>query len=126
MCFKGAPHVFDAAETGRRGEDLAVMFLEGEGFTVLERNYRFGKSGEIDIIVRKNGLLVFVEVKSRHSERYGGPLYSITARKKKTIRLIASQYLLSHPEQNTGNTTCRFDMIAVMNGKVEWIEDIFR
>ena len=117
---------FQNREFGRNGEDRAASFLESHGFEILNRNYRYGKAGEIDIIARKGDLLVFVEVKSRRGECFGGPLYSINQSKKKTIRFIASHYLLSHPSLDTKAILCRFDMIAIDNAGIEWIEDIFR
>ncbi len=66
---------------GAGGEDRAASFLESRGFEIIERNYRFGRAGEIDLIARRGDLLVFVEVKSRNTPVYGGPLYAINARK---------------------------------------------
>lgn len=111
---------------GDLGEDSASRYLIENGYEIIERNYRFKKTGEIDIIARKNNLVVFVEVKSRHFHYYGGPLYSINEKKKKTLRFIAAQFLISHPHLNSKDTTFRFDMISILNGKIELIEDIFR
>ncbi|MCU0844159.1 MAG: YraN family protein [Spirochaetes bacterium] len=113
-------------QIGSEGEDLAASFLEARGFDILERNYRFGRTGEIDLIARRGDLVVFAEVKSRNTAVYGGPLYAINERKKRTIRLIASQYLAARPALNVRSITFRFDMIAVYGGAVEWIEDILR
>jgi putative endonuclease len=116
----------DNRSYGSRGESAAAAYLETRGFEILERNYRYGKSGEIDLIARKDTLLLFVEVKSRRGDRYGGPLYSIPARKKKTLRHIASAYLHSHPQYSSRDYTCRFDMISLADGTMDWVEDIIR
>ncbi len=111
---------------GRNGEGRAAEFLESKGFAILNRNYRCGRIGEMDIIARRESLLLFVEVKSRNSKRYGGALYAVTQRKRKTLRYIAAQYLACHPELNSRDITCRFDVIAYENGEIQWIEDAIR
>jgi putative endonuclease len=113
-------------ELGNKGEGIAASFFKKNGFDIIERNYRFGKIGEIDIIVRKANLMVFAEVKSRNSVAYGGAYYSITEKKKQTLKKVARQFLHTHPAFLSKDITYRFDMIAVDNGKAEWIEDMFR
>jgi len=113
-------------DRGDQGESLAVDFLRRNGVDILERNYRYSRYGEIDIIGRKDPYLIFFEVKSRSTRAYGGPLYSISENKKKTLRKIARHYLSCHPEFNTVDIICRFDLIAIMNGDISWIEDIIR
>jgi putative endonuclease len=113
-------------ELGNKGEGIAVSFFMKNGFDIIERNYRFGKIGEIDIIVRKGNLMVFAEVKSRNSGAYGGVYYSISEKKKLTLKKVARQFLHAHPAFLSKDMTYRFDMIAVDNGKAEWIEDMFR
>jgi putative endonuclease len=111
---------------GSEGERMAAEFLAGQGFEILERNYRAGRLGEIDLIAKKGEILIFVEVKRRRGAIYGGPLYSISTRKKKAIRSAASQYLAAHPQHHSREVLCRFDMISYENGVLRWIEDIFR
>ncbi len=111
---------------GNSGEDTAASFFTSKGFEIIKRNYRFGKIGEIDIIVRKGDLIIFAEVKSRNSGEYGGAYYSITERKKRTLKKVAGQFLRENPFLFSRDITYRYDMIAVDNGKAEWIEDIFR
>ena len=113
-------------ELGDEGEDIAASFFVRNGFEIISRNYRFGKIGEIDIIVKKGNLFVFAEVKSRNSEYYGGVYYSITEKKKQTLRKVARQFLHVNPAFYSKDFTYRFDMIAVEKGKAEWIEDIIR
>jgi putative endonuclease len=113
-------------ELGDKGEDIAASFFNKNGFDIIERNYRFGKVGEIDIIVRRGSLIVFAEVKSRNSGTYGGAYYSITEKKRQTLKKVARQFLHTHPAFFSKDITYRFDMIAVDNGRAEWIEDMFR
>ena len=116
----------DNREIGRKGEDLACIFLNEKGFEIIKRNYRFQRDGEIDIVVKKDNLIVFVEVKSRNTPDYGGALYSISNRKKRTLRKIASHFLSAHPQYHSKNFIYRFDLISIFNGKIEWIDDIIR
>ncbi|MCK9209827.1 MAG: YraN family protein [Ignavibacteriaceae bacterium] len=97
-------------EKGKEGEELAVTFLVEKGFEIIERNYRYGK-GELDIIAREKGFLVFVEVKSRESLEYGLPEEAITKRKMSQIRKIAEAYLA---EKNITDENIRFDVVAIL------------
>ena len=67
-------------ETGRRGEELAALYLSRLGFEIVERNYRC-RWGEIDIICRRGNLMVFVEVRSKSTERFGTPEETINRTK---------------------------------------------
>jgi putative endonuclease len=91
------------------GEDLAASFLEGEGYRILARNYRFER-GEIDIIAMDGGELVFVEVKTRETEAFGAPEESITPFKEEQLKKVAEGYLF---EQAIENQQCRFDVVAI-------------
>ncbi len=116
----------DKIITGKKGEDLAAEFLTAEGFFIIERNFRFGKYGEIDIIAIKDKLLIFVEVKSRGSSVYGGALYSINRRKKNIYRLVAGHFLRINRQYLSKDFLFRFDLISLENGRVEWVDDIIR
>ncbi|HLF13982.1 MAG TPA: YraN family protein [Bacteroidota bacterium] len=110
---------------GDRGERTAAEFLERNGYEILQRNYRFGR-GEIDLIARKNGTTVFIEVKTRSSDRYGEPEEAVTREKVRRIRRIASAYLA---QRRIGDCDCRFDVIAVVfdgdRPTVRHTQDIF-
>ena len=80
-------------ELGAEGEERAADFLGKNSFSIIERNYRFGKYGEIDIIARQGDLVIFAEVKNRGTERYGGALYSISPRKKKSLKTAARAFI---------------------------------
>lgn len=97
-------------ELGKKGEDLAAKFLSDKGYKVLERNYRT-PYGEIDIICHYQDTLIFVEVKTRSSQKYGLPQESITFRKKQHLRKAASLYLNT---RETWTRFIRFDVVAIL------------
>ncbi len=102
---------------GTAGEDLAVRFLEEEGFSILHRNYRYGH-GEIDIVAKEGNELVFVEVKTRRSSTWGEPEEAVTPAKRLQIRRVAEGYFDEH---DIDEYPCRFDVVAITfkNGKPE-------
>jgi putative endonuclease len=110
---------------GKMGEDIAAEFFEARGFIVLERNYRTS-TGEIDLIVRKDDLIVFVEVKTRTSTRYGLPEEAITSTKQEHMVTSAEEYILSHPENSE---FWRLDVLSILinqhngNPQIEWFEN---
>ena len=105
---------------GKRGEELAVSFLRKKGYKVIELNFR-SRTGEIDIIARHKGRIVFVEVKTRRSGRYGDPKFAVTAQKKRKISMVALEYLKKH---HTLQTPARFDVVAIQSSKAEVTVDI--
>ena len=95
---------------GKKGEDIATAHLKKNGFQIITRNYR-QKSGEIDIIARDGEWLVFIEVKTRKSLRFGHPFEAVTQKKQNQIGRVALDYmtrnkLLDH--------AVRFDVISIM------------
>ena len=110
---------------GAWGEDLALRYLIRRGYRLLARNYR-KRRGEIDLIVRDDDTLVFVEVKLRRSTGFGGPLEAVTARKQATIRSLAEQYLA---EDRPDYESLRFDVIGILatrsGTRIEHIRDAF-
>ena len=96
------------------------------GFTLIERNYRAGRAGEIDIIARRENLVVFFEVKRRRSNSYGGGIYAISEAKKRRIRAVARAFLASRPAYQHKEITFRFDLIVIQGDDIEWVEDMFR
>ena len=77
---------------GKLGEELAAGLLASEGYEILTRNYRC-RYGEIDLIACREGILTFVEVKTRQNSRFGAPAEAVTAEKQKKIRHTAVCYL---------------------------------
>ena len=78
---------------GKYGEDLACDFLTKNGFEIVERNYRFSKISEIDIIAQKKNILHFVEVKTRTQNFFGSPMEAITPAKLSQIYSCAMHYI---------------------------------
>ncbi|PKL41278.1 MAG: YraN family protein [Spirochaetae bacterium HGW-Spirochaetae-1] len=111
-------------ETGKNGEDAAAIFLIERNFIILERNYRCGRAGEMDIIAQKENLVIFVEVKSRSTPLYGGALFSISGKKKKSLRFIAHHFI--NRWHFPDHTIFRFDLIAIEQGNILWARDILR
>ncbi len=96
-------------QVGRRFEELAAEHLLASGWTILARNYRFGRK-EIDLIVARGRTLAFVEVKGRRGDGYGHPLEAITWRKRREISHVARHWI---HENGAGWSVIRFDAIAV-------------
>lgn len=99
----------DRKEIGIRGEDAASAFLERQGMTIVERNWRC-KAGEIDIVALEGETLVLVEVKTRKSERKGTPEEAVSPTKQKRISRCARAYL---QHSGVGECPVRFDVIAI-------------
>lgn len=83
----------DKAQTGRLGEDFAALFLEQNGYKITSRNFRT-RLGEIDIIAEKDGIISFVEVKTRSQNSLYSPREAVTISKQKKIIKAASEYIL--------------------------------
>ena len=82
-------------ETGRVGEELAAAHLERQGYRIADRNWRCSL-GELDIVAVTDGVVVAVEVKTRKSCKYGGPLEAITRPKRERLRLLAVEWMREH------------------------------
>ena len=108
-------------ESGRRYEQAACEYLERCGLQCLARNVRY-RFGEIDLVMRDRGSIVFVEVRARQSARFGGALGSIDERKQRRVQLAAQRYLLRYRDDMP---RCRFDVVTFDAGQIEWIRDAF-
>lgn len=95
---------------GEHGEKLAEEFLVGSGMTVVERRHRT-RRGEIDLVCRDGGTLVFVEVKTRRSDRAGAPFESITSAKQRRLTRLALTYLKQH---DLLDFPARFDVVGIL------------
>lgn len=98
---------------GKAGEDFAVKLLQGKGYEIIERNVRIHR-GELDIVVRDGKTLVFVEVKTGTSDRFGDPASWVNVKKQKQIGKTALAYL---HENGLESEVCRFDVISVTKQK---------
>ena len=113
--------------SGAWGEDLALRYLTRRGYTLVERNYRT-RRGEIDLIVRNEDILVFVEVKLRRTTGFGDPLEAVTPASKQPSAPLAEQYL--YTDNQPDFDTLRFDVVGILadrtrGTRIEHIEDAF-
>lgn len=110
-------------ERGREAEDRAIAFLQRHGLRCLTRNFR-SRYGEIDLVMEEGGTVVFVEVRYRRQDRFGGALESIDARKRTRLKATAHWYLCSRKVSGP----VRFDVVALQPGEAGtlhfvWIKD---
>jgi putative endonuclease len=96
-------------ELGESGENLACDELRRQGYAILDRRYRT-RAGEIDIVARDGSALVFVEVKTRRSARFGGPHDALTHAKRQRVTTMAADWLARH---RIRASSCRFDVVGV-------------
>ncbi len=100
------------AARGRAGEDAAAALLEAHGYRIVGRNVRL-PGGEIDIIARDGDVVVFVEVKARANASYGSAVGAVDARKRATLRAVASDWLqVAAPRAHA-----RFDIVTFDRGR---------
>jgi len=99
----------DKQKIGKIGESAAVEYLIKHGYLLLERNWRYHKA-EIDIIIKRNNLLIFVEVKTRQSDRFGRPADSVSRAQQKMIISAAQRYM----EKIGHDWAVQFDVIGVL------------
>ena len=100
------------AARGRAGEDAAAALLEAHGYRIVARNVRL-PGGEIDIIARDGDTVVFVEVKARASGSFGSAAGAVDARKRATLRAVASDWLqVAAPRAHA-----RFDVVTFDRGR---------
>jgi putative endonuclease len=98
------------AELGRSGEDVASGLLTRSGFEIVERNFRCSR-GEVDIIARRGRLLVFCEVKTRRSSRWGDPSEAVSVAKRNRLRRLAAEWM---NDRRPGSVEVRFDVVSVI------------
>ncbi|MEC5160109.1 putative endonuclease [Janthinobacterium sp. CG_23.3] len=108
----------DKQRQGRLGEDAALAHLLARGLVLVQRNFRC-KGGEIDLIMRERGDLVFVEVRQRAGASHGGAAASVTPAKRKRLVLAAQVYLLGLKTL----PPCRFDVVAIDAGALSWLRN---
>lgn len=107
----------NSRETGIIGEQAAINYLEKEGYEVVETNWRFRRA-EIDIIARKNKILIFIEVKTRSYDFFGKPENFVNFRKKQLMVDASSAYM----ERINHTWEIRFDIISVIIRNNEVLE----
>jgi putative endonuclease len=117
--------IVDRSSRGRDGEDAALRVYQRRGFRLLARNWRC-PLGELDLVLRRGGLLVFCEVKSRTGSAFGGGYEAVTWSKRRKLRQLAEAFLATAGQPSSG---IRFDVASVWLGggtaDVEVFEDAF-
>jgi len=107
---------------GNAAEDQVLSYLVEQGLQLVTRNYSC-KAGEIDLIMRDAGQLVFVEVRFRTRTDFGSALESVTPAKQRKL-ILTAQYYLQHTRQMPA---CRFDVAGIgQDRQIHWIKDAFQ
>lgn len=114
----------DYRELGIQGEQVAAQLLETKGYHILEQNYRC-RFGEIDIVAENRGEMVFVEVKTRSTAKFGRPADGVTEEKLYRMQRAAKHYVLFH---SLTDVNVRFDVVEVyyasMKLRVHHLKDV--
>jgi putative endonuclease len=95
---------------GQKGEDLVAAWYEAAGYRILDRNWRC-REGELDLVASRGRTVVFCEVKTRRSTRFGAPVEAVTATKQRRLRTLALQWLAAQSERGGD---LRFDVASVL------------
>ncbi|MGQ0831804.1 MAG: YraN family protein [Microthrixaceae bacterium] len=106
---------------GAEGEERAAAWYEANGYQVVARNWRC-RDGELDLVVRRGSELVFVEVKTRSTTRFGVPAEAVTSVKQRRLRGLALRYVR---ETHTRADALRFDVVAIVGGELDVIQAAF-
>ncbi|MEK7775520.1 MAG: YraN family protein [Candidatus Zixiibacteriota bacterium] len=112
----------DKVRRGREFETLAAKYFTDHHFTILDRNWQAGHK-EIDLVVRKDDLVVFVEVKSAGGREFGHPVERVDNRKVKRLTSAAREYLQTH---DLSNCDFRFDVVTFLEGIIEHFSGAFQ
>ena len=115
----------DHNTTGSIGETMAIKYLEGTGFSILQLNWRHSH-WEVDIVASKDTVLHFIEVKTRRTKKFGYPEEAVSKKKIRNLINASEEYLYQHPQWKR----IQFDILAITilrNEPVEYffIEDVF-
>ncbi|KAA0258666.1 YraN family protein [Deferribacter autotrophicus] len=105
---------------GKAGEKKAAKYLISKGYSIIDKNYRC-KFGEIDIIAKKDDVIVFVEVKTRKNRNFGYGFEAVDRKKIDKIIKVAERFLMSRNIENP----CRFDVISIDGDDITHIENAF-
>jgi putative endonuclease len=104
-------------DVGKEGEKLAAAWLADHGYTIVHRNWRYGRF-ELDLVGTKNGKLRIVEVKLRQSNTYGFPEQAVTRKKYKDLLRAVEQYLVLYPHHKD----FRLDVLSITQHSPEKID----
>ncbi|HSH46886.1 MAG TPA: YraN family protein [Longimicrobiales bacterium] len=111
---------------GRSAERLAVQLLQGRGWRILERNWRFGHK-ELDLVAERDDVVAFVEVKARTGTAFGHPIQAIDGRKRRDLAVAARAWIARYGRRDA---VYRFDSVTVLRTgsgtRVEHTPDAWR
>ena len=113
---------FERLELGKNGETLAERHLTGLGYQLLEKSCR-NRLGEIDLVMQDGETVVFVEVKTRASRRFGAAEEAVGPRKQRKLAQLALAYVR---DRRLGNPPLRFDVVAIQGGEIRHIPNAFQ
>lgn len=119
---KGGERQKNKRRLGAQAEERARAYLEAQGMEILEQNFRC-RSGEIDLIGKDQGYLVFLEVKYRKSESAGHPAEAVGYAKQKQICRTADYYRYIH--HISDDTPVRYDVVALLEEEISWYQNAF-
>ena len=100
---------------GQEGESAAEQYLRDKGYRILARNVR-SSVGELDLVAEDGQVLVFVEVKARRTDAFGGAIHAVHQRKQEKLIQLAAQYLARH---HLKDRPCRFDVVLLQGTSAE-------
>jgi putative endonuclease len=111
---------------GQEGESAAEQYLRHKGYRIVARNLR-SSVGELDLVAEDGQVLVFVEVKARRTDAFGGAIHAVHQRKQEKLIQLAAQYLARH---HLKDRTCRFDVVLLQGtdagaSQIEHIQNAF-
>ncbi|WP_183272621.1 YraN family protein [Buttiauxella sp. A111] len=110
-------------QAGAHHELSARRFLERKGLRFIAANVH-ARGGEIDLIMQHGAVIVFVEVRYRRSDLFGGAAASVTRRKQQKLLHVA-QYWLARTSGSFDTVDCRFDVLAFTGNEIEWLTNAF-
>lgn len=107
-------------DQGQQAERQAQQYLIDQGLILIDKNVRY-PFGELDLVMRQGDAWVFVEVKYRSSEQFGGAVAALSAKKMSRLQKAANCYL----QQNRIQASCRFDLVAIDKQQIRWLKNVF-
>ncbi len=108
---------------GQQYEKLALTYLKQQGLSLVSQNFHC-RFGEIDLIMLDNETLVFIEVRARNNKQHGLSEDTVDFIKQKKI-ITTAEYYLQQKISDVDNLTCRFDVLAINQAKINWIKNAF-
>lgn len=118
-----SPGILNRQQRGARYEQKARRYLERKGLRFVAANVHV-RGGEIDLIMKQQQVIVFVEVRFRRNDKFGGAAASVTRGKQQRL-LYAAQVWLSGSGKSFDTVDCRFDVLAFTGNEIEWLTNAF-